>query len=126
MSQVSVAGQEWFRDTHGAVDGNVCVSRSYPPSKSRAHQSTWAFEFPLRGLDPESAVSITYWVCQSENGGGFYCLRVPHRYVLDNLAALFLRGDRPSFSVWLAADPAARFTDVHGTGGLRFEQFLLP
>jgi hypothetical protein len=128
MSQRS-AGLNWFRATYPKLtDGIVRVSRYYPPGKStwKHDQPTWAFEFPLKYL--ESAVSVTYCVCQKE-GGGFYCLRVPHQHVLDHRAALYERIDksgRPSIGVFLAADPSARFRDVRGTDGIDFGQFLLP
>jgi len=129
MSQQS-AGLNWFRATHPKLtDGKVRVSRYYPPGKStwKPEQPTWAFEFPLKDL--ESAVHVTYCVCQSEDGDSFYCLRVPHQHVLDHWDALYKRIDksgRPSIGVFLAADSAARFRDVRATGGIDFRQFLLP
>ena len=122
------AGLEWFRAVHGATDGKVRVSRYYPPGKQTwaHHQPTWAFEFPLKDL--KSAVSVTYCVCQSEEASSFYCLGVPHQYVLDNRARLYERVDksgRPSVGVFLAADSSARFRDVRGTDGVGFGQFLL-
>lgn len=131
MSQQSdrkAAALRWFRTTHPKLtDGKVRVSRYYPAGDStwKSDQPTWAFEFPLKDL--ESAVSVTYCICQ--DGGSFYCLQVPHRYVLDHRAALYERIDKsggPSIGVFLAADAAAKFRDVRGTGGIDFGQFLLP
>ena len=128
MSQRS-AGLKWFRATHPErIDGKVRVSHYYPPGKStwKPEQPTWAFEFPLKDL--KSAVAVTYCVCESKDGGSFYCLRVPHQHVLDHRAALYERIDksgRPSIGVFLAASPAAKFRDVRATGGVDFGQFLL-
>jgi len=124
------AGLKWFRATHPKLtDGKIRISRYYPPGKStwKPEQPTWAFEFPLKDL--ESAVSVTYCVCQSKDGGSFYCLRVPHQHVLDHRAVLYQRIDKSggrSIGVFLAADPAARFRDVRAKGGIDFGQFLLP
>jgi hypothetical protein len=130
QSERSAAGLKWFRATYPKLtDGKVRVSRYYPHGKStwKPEQPTWAFEFPLKDL--ESAVSVTYCVCQSKDGGSFYCLRVPHQHVLDHRTALYERIDKSggsSISVFLAADPAARFRDVRSAGGIDFGQFLLP
>jgi hypothetical protein len=112
------------------TDGKVRVSRYYPPGKNgtwRHEQPTWAFEFPLTDL--ESAIPVTYCVCESKDGGSFvHCLRVSHQYVLDHRAALYERTDKsgnPSIGIFLAADPAVKFRDVRGTGGIQFVQFLL-
>jgi hypothetical protein len=132
QSERSAAGRKWFRVTHTKLtDGKVRVSRCYPPGKKgtwQHEQATWAFEFPLKDL--ESAASVTYCVCQSEDGDSFtHCLRIPHQYVLDHRTALYERTDksgRLSIGVFLAADPAARFRNVRGAGGIGFGQFLLP
>jgi hypothetical protein len=124
MSQRS-AGREWFRKAHPlATDGVVRVSRYYPSAKSWKHQPAWAFHLPLEDL--ESAISVTYCVCQDKDGGCFRCLRVPHQYVLDHRAGLYWRSDKGAFSVFLAADAAAIFRDMRGTDGVEFGQFLLP
>jgi hypothetical protein len=129
LSQRS-AGLKWFRATHPKLtDGKVRVSRYYPPGQStwKPEQPTWAFEFPLKDL--ESPEAVTYCVCQSEDGGSFYCLRVPHHHVLEHRAALYERIDKsggPSIGVFLTANPAARFRDVRARGGIDFGQFLLP
>jgi len=132
QSERSTAGRRWFRTTHPELhDGKVRVSRYYPPGKEgtwQHEQPTWAFEFPLKDL--ESDVAVTYCVCQSHDGIGFvHCLRVPHQYVLDHRALLYERIDksgRPSIGVSLAADPVGNFRNVRGAGDIDFGQFLLP
>jgi hypothetical protein len=126
-----VAGRQWFREAYPRLaDGKTRVSRYYPRGMhgtwSREH-ATWAFEFPLKDL--ESAVSVTYCVCESESGDGFvYCLRVPHRYVLTHRNRLYERidkGGRLSISVFLAADSNIELREVRGLGKIDFRQFLL-
>jgi hypothetical protein len=124
------AAKKWFRASYPKMaDGKIRVSRYYPPGQStwQPDQPTWAFEFPLKDL--ESDVAVTYCVCECKDGGSFkYCLRIPHQYVLDHRAALYERIDKsggPSISVFLGADPPAMFTDVRSAGGVNFGRFLL-
>jgi hypothetical protein len=139
-AQRKAAGLAWFRATYPKLigTGTVRVSCYYPPAKKatpvkkgtwhRQH-ATWAFEFPLKDL--KSAASVTYCVCQSDDGATFiHCLRVPHQYVLDHRPSLYERIDKsgePSIGVFLAADIPVKFRDERqGPGGIEFGQFLLP
>jgi hypothetical protein len=124
------AGKKWFRATHPKrTDGKIRVSRYYRPGKTgtwKHDRSTWAFKLPLKDL--ESAVSVTYCVCQSNDGRSFiYCLRVPHQYVLDHWDALDNSTDKSGTwaRVFLAADSPSRFKEVRGPGGIDFGQFLI-
>ena len=100
------------------TDGKVRVSRYVPGDSTwKSDQPTWAFEFPLKDL--ESAVSVTYLICQ--DGGSFQSARRCHTdtYTWDYRAALYERIDKsggPSIGVFLAADAAAEIQRRTGYG----------
>ncbi len=124
---MSVRGSalRWLAGAHGVRDADIFTSRLYPPEQSWTGRAAWWVQVPVHRLHAlgEGAVHL---VCEARPGGrDFHYLRVPGAYLRDHLADLDAVDDGRTISLFLSAEPDARFRDERGPGRLEFARFAV-
>jgi hypothetical protein len=102
-------------------EGIIRSSRYYPPEESWTKRPSWWHEFPLTKLrDPNS--THVHIICEKDTVGFFY-LKVPKSFFLENITSLCIRDDK-NVSLFLSADPSDMFIDYGGKGQIEFSEWL--
>lgn len=113
----------WLAATHGVRDADIVTSRLYPPEQSWTGRAAWWVQIPVHRVQALGAGAV-HVVCERAAGGrDFHYLRIPGAYLRDHLADLDAPGDGRTLSLFLSAEPEARFHDERGPGRLDFASF---
>jgi hypothetical protein len=105
----------------------VRQSRYYPSEKSWSNSPAWAFEIPLRALQPSSEYKKIVLQCQKPgNYQDYYILKVPVDFLNfhKDKDDFFVREDHNTISLFLSARDSDKFKDLRGKGKVRFKEFL--
>jgi hypothetical protein len=123
MSSVRKSALSYLRQNLGVMpNGIICTSRYYPSEKSRTKRPSWWHEIPLVKLRDPKLLEVQI-ICEKETLG-FYYLRVPSSFVLENLNDLCIR-DNGKVSLFLSAHQSDIFTDYRGSAKIGFSQWLV-
>ena len=123
---VRATALRWLATHHRVRDADIFTSRFYPAAESWTGRDAWWVQIPVARLVAlgDGAVHV---VCEAEPGGrGYHYLRIPAAFLRDHLDALDRPGDGRVVSLFLCADPAARFVDERGSGRLSLAEFVQP
>jgi hypothetical protein len=113
----------WFTNKIGSIPDNIYASKFYLSVESWPKTEVWWFQIPLRSLEnPRSHIHL---LCQSKSGSqGFYYIKVPVKFILDNLANFDKVEEK--VSIYLSANPNHLFVEERGEGRIPFGSFLQP
>lgn len=115
----------WLATTHRVRDADIFTSRWYAPEQSWTGRAAWWVQIPVHRITAVATGAI-HLVCEAGPGGrAFHYLRVPASFLREHLADLDLPGDGQAVSLFLSAEPATRFRDERGSGGLDFAPFVV-
>lgn len=131
---VRSAALRWLASAHGVRDGDIFTSRFYPAAESWTGRPAWWLQVPVHRVEALGS-GLVHLVCEAAPGEGapsgsgragaraFHYLRVPASYLREHLDALDRPGDGGVASLFLSAEPEARFRDERGAGRVAFAQF---
>ena len=113
----------WLERNYGKANGPVVTSKYYRPEESWPKKSVWWFQIPIRTIEENSLGHINL-LCQSlPEENKFYYLKVPVRFLIDNLDKFHVVKD--NISIYLSTDTERLFIEERGTGNLNFRSFLV-
>ncbi len=112
----------WLRDNFNVESRATYTSKYYVPEHSWTGRDAWWVEIPetILKAEPRSTVHIVLQAAPDAND--FYYLQVPVSFLQRNAARLAVRNGR--LSLFLSAEPSARFVDRRGAGKASFAAFL--
>jgi hypothetical protein len=123
MSNIRKNALNYLEKGLGAIPGGfIRTSRYYPSEKSWTKRPSWWHEIPLAKLQ-DSKCKEVHIVCEKLVSGFFY-LRVPSSFLLENLTSLCIR-EGEMISLFLSAVPPDIFTDYRGGGKIQFSKWLV-
>jgi len=120
---------EVLRERYGPIpDECVTISRWYRRRRGRPKPPVWWFDIALAPLK-EKKCSHQYLVCKVMICGCclFHILRVPTKFLLENLDGLrsIERRGEKFIRLWLSAASEDRFTDVVGKAHLSLAEYAI-
>lgn len=128
---VRSAALRWLASAHGVRDGDIFTSRYYPAAESWTGREAWWVQVPVHRVEALGA-GVVHLVCEAAPGAAgrpgaraFHYLRVPAAYLRARLADLDRPGDGRVVSLFLSAEPGARFRDERGAGRVAFAEFAV-
>lgn len=98
----------------------VAVSKLFQPEESWTRKETWWFNLPIERI--EQRPEEHYFLVGEWGGGGFVVLKVPNRFLLDNMDSFDIKYDR-CIRLHLAAYDGNWLVDERVTDGLCFSRF---
>jgi len=114
---------KWLSSNYPSVQEDIYCSKYYIPDESWNGQATWWFEIPIKAIEIDLETNL-HLLCEMVPGKNeFYYLRIPKKYVLDNLSGLYVR--KELVSIYISAELKRMFVEQRGTGSVRFSQFLI-
>ncbi len=115
----------WLAATHGVRDADIFTSKLYAPAQSWTGRAAWWVQTPVHRIRAVADRAM-HVVCEARPGGrDFHYLRVPASYLREHLADLDAPGDGQAVSLFLSAEPDARFRDERGPAGVDFAPFAV-
>jgi hypothetical protein len=103
----------------------VRKSRYFPADKSWTHTPAWAFEIPLRVIEPLFPHEKVVLKCETqERRGDYLTLMIPIDFLKKHINDFYLREDHQAISLFLSASDSDNFTELRGEGEVTFKQFL--
>lgn len=111
----------WFQRNHGRIDGPTFASKFYQAFESWPKKSVWWIQISRTVVEENLSRSINM-LCQTmPNENDFYFLKVPARFLHENLDKFHFVGDK--ISLYLSTHPQTLFVEERGKGNLDFQQF---
>ena len=106
------------------VDGFVlvAVSKKYSAEESWTGKEAWWFDIPIDKVKAQPD-ELYYLLCEKENGE-FHILRVPNKFLIDNMDQFETRYDN-KIRVHMDAEETARFLDQRGTGKVDLSPYVI-
>ena len=84
MSDIREKGIEYLKKTFGYESSElIAVSKFYEAEESRTKKPTYWFDLPVEKI--ETRLDKNYFLVGENKNGGFIVLRVPNRFLWDNI-----------------------------------------
>ena len=113
----------WLEKHHRKPDGPIYTSKYYKPEESWPKKSVWWFQIPLNAVDANQNAHINL-ICQvAPNENRFHYLKVPSKFLNENLKTFHFVEDK--ISIYLSTDAKRLFVEERGRGNLDFNRFLI-
>ena len=100
----------------------VAVSKKYCAEESWTGKEAWWFDIPIDKVKVQPD-ELYYLLCEKENGE-FHILRVPNKFLIDNMDQFETRYDN-KIRVHMDAEETARFLDQRGTGKVDLSPYVI-
>jgi hypothetical protein len=114
---------QWCERKYGKIKGPIYTSKFYLPEESWPKVSVWWPQVPISIVEENLAGHINI-LCEAEpNEIRFYYLKVPSKFLIEQLDKFHLIGD--IISLYLSTDPQRMFIELRGKGNLDFSEFLI-
>lgn len=112
---------KWYSARYGGIGRPIYTSKYYLPEESWPKKSVWWPQIPVNALNKYSYINI---LCECSPGqNSFYHLKIPTRYILENLSN-FHSIDGKKIDFYFSTDPAKFFIEIRGSNPSDFSIFL--
>jgi hypothetical protein len=124
---VRATALRWLALHHRVRDGDIFASRYYPAAESWTGRDAWWLQIPVHRIEAPGE-RVFHLLCETAPGThAFHYLRVPASFLRGHLReGLDRPGDGRVVSLFLAAEPDARFRDERGAAHVELAPFLQP
>lgn len=120
MSDTRKKGVAYMQKRFGYTHSLISVSKFYVPEESWTGKATWWFDLPIKKV--KNNRRGIYYLLGKKRKSGFVVLKVPTKFLRDNLKEFEIRyQDR--IRLHIAAEGANRFADERGKGRVDFSHF---
>ena len=114
---------EWFRKKYGLGKEPIYSSKFYQPEESWPKKSVWWPKIPLNEIQEIRHSHINLLCEVSPNSDDFHYLKVPTKYLNENLENFHTIGNL--IDLYLSTEPKTFLIEIRGKGNLDFSQFLI-
>lgn len=100
----------------------IAVSKFFKVEESWTGKAAWWFDLPIKKIKKHK--SSTYYLLGKAKKGGFVVLRVPCKFLADNLKKFETRY-QDKVRLHITAEGSTKFVDERGKGRVSFSRFEL-
>ena len=123
MTDTRQRGMEYLKKTLlEQISPCIAVSKLYTPEESWTKDYAWWFDLPLDRID--TYLDRDYYLLCENKDEGFHILRIPNRFLKDNIDEFTIQ-DESVIRLHLGAAEDILFIDQRGSGKVDFSSFLV-
>lgn len=113
----------WFKANYENTSKPNYTSKYYMPEESWPKKSVWWPQIPINIIRRNLNTDINIILETKPGAQSFYYLKVPSKFLLDNLPRFHVFKNK--ISLYLLTDPKCFLIEVRGEGKLDFSKFLV-